>query len=220
MERDRADKIVEEQIVDAIVRKGEREAKEELTQIGSADELRRILVNAEDKHRRSRPTRASSRGLIWLVSTVAVAAAVLIVGFLPRYSTDNLYARWSQVPTHEINLDSMAQEMYPTQEEMYGSSKVQYNKGSVEISELPFYQAKVLAWAGDTDEAIAIFSQLAADPDSAFSEDAAWQLALTYLKAGEREKATAILDNIIQGDSLYKNEARQLLKDVERKWLF
>lgn len=83
-----------------------------------------------------------------------------------------------------------------------------------------FLQAVALAYAGDTDEAIAVFSQLAAKTNSAYSHDAAWQLTLTYLKAGDRKKASAILEDIAQGNSLYKTDAAQLLKEAKRKILF
>ncbi|MFN0217102.1 MAG: tetratricopeptide repeat protein [Saprospiraceae bacterium] len=75
-----------------------------------------------------------------------------------------------------------------------------------------FYKGICLVELGRTPEARAIFEPLSAG-SSAFQEDAAWYVALSYLADNNLPAVRAILSQIAPGDAHYE-DAQALLKEI------
>ena len=67
---------------------------------------------------------------------------------------------------------------------------------------------------GNTDEAIANFSQLVNEP-SELSVQAKWFLSLAYLKKEDTARALPLLKDLAATDVSYASKAREILKDLE-----
>jgi hypothetical protein len=67
---------------------------------------------------------------------------------------------------------------------------------------------------GNTDEAIANFSQLVNEP-SELSVQAKWFLSLAYLKKDDTTRALPLLKELAATDVSYAAKAREILKDME-----
>ncbi|NLV17970.1 MAG: tetratricopeptide repeat protein [Bacteroidetes bacterium] len=59
------------------------------------------------------------------------------------------------------------------------------------------------------------FTEVIDDNDNFFIEDAQWYLALCYIKTDEKEKAVNQLKTIKNSGSLYRNEARKILRKIK-----
>lgn len=182
------DKIIEQ----AIIRKGTQDALGALSRVESTHELRRIMSTAERKYRQ-----VWLRRQVWaFASAAAVVAAVLVIGFQPSYSTEELYARWSGEVVYEpivIRGEDAAQEA--------------------------FESALAIVQAGRYDEAIAKFVAITADPTSEYIQDARWQLMLLYLKTDQRSRAKETLRIIVESDDIYADQAQKLIHEItEKQW--
>ncbi|WP_025743933.1 tetratricopeptide repeat protein [Aquimarina pacifica] len=62
------------------------------------------------------------------------------------------------------------------------------------------------------DKAAVLFATFT--KENTFYKDAQWFLALSYLKQKKNDKAILILENLVSFESLYKNKAQNLLKDL------
>lgn len=238
MKRDKTDKIIERHIIEAIVRKGEQqEVVEELQKIDSEDDLRQILSSAEKKHSRVLRSSALNRRAVAMILAAAMVAVVLIIGFQPRYSTGRLYEQWYESPVYEPRVSRGAEEVDSPQKAMFDKAGVLYERGELLqalslyeqasafapdkiTDEVLFYWAAALAQTGKADDAIAKFSQLAADTVSEYSGEAAWQLSMAYLRIDKRKEATRELERIAASDGLFAERARELIIEIRCKIIF
>lgn len=58
------------------------------------------------------------------------------------------------------------------------------------------------------------FSYIMSDKDNLFIEQAEWYLSMCYLKTEKRDKARLVLNKIIERESYYKDQAKDVLKDL------
>lgn len=211
MEKNKTDEKVERYIADAFVRKGEQEALEELAGVESVGKLRQIMNDAERSHRPVFMNRTTAGGyhqtafhgnrlVAILMSVAAVIAIVVFIGVQPCYSTDELYARWhTAVPYEPIVVRG-------------GDDVTEAQKESLE-------SAIVLAGSGKMQEAIEMLLPIVADEQSEIREDAQWQLAMIYLKSGERGKTRTLLDEIVRKNGTLSVKAQELINEInERRW--
>ncbi len=77
-----------------------------------------------------------------------------------------------------------------------------------------FYHAISLMGSDNAQEAIAILEELLEMGDHLFTEQSRWYLALARLSAGDKEKASLILQTIQPGEFHY-NESRELLSELD-----
>lgn len=211
MEKDKSDEKLEHYIADALVRKGEQEAINDLAGVESVDKLRQIINEAEQKHQspemnltrgeQRRPTaRYGNKLLIAVMSVAAMIAVVMIIGFQPRYSTDELFTKWNDAVPYESVIVRGGDDVSEAQ------------KNALEA-------AITLAASGKTEEAIEILLPLAADVHSELREDAQWQLAMVYLRSGERSKAKSMLQEIVKSGSIFTEEANKIINEInKRRW--
>lgn len=212
MEKDKSDEKLEHYIADALVRKGEQEAIQDLAGVESVDKLRQIMNEAERKYQspemnltggeQRRPTaRYGNKLLIAVMSVAAMIAVVMIIGFQPRYSTDELFTKWNDAVPYESVIVRGGDDV----------SEAQKNALEAVIT---------LAASGKTEEAIEILSPLADDVHSELREDAQWQLAMVYLKSGERIRAKTLLYKIVKNAGMYSKEAAELVNEINKKRWF
>lgn len=212
MEKDKSDEKLEHYIVDALVRKGEQEAIQDLAGVESVDKLRQIMNEAERKYQspkmnltrgeqRCPAARYGNKLLIAVMSVAAMIAVVMIIGFQPLYSTDELFTKWNDaVPYESVVVRG-------------GDDVLEAQKDALEA-------AITLAASGKTEEAIEILLPLAADVHSELREDAQWQLAMVYLKSGERIRAKTLLYKIVKNAGMYSKEAAELVNEINKKRWF
>lgn len=212
MEKDKSDEKLEHYIADALVRKGEQEAIQDLAGVESVDKLRQIMNEAEQKHQspemnltrgeqRHPAARFGNKLLIAVMSVAAMIAVVMIIGFQPRYSTDELFTKWNEAVPYESVVVRDGDDVTEAQKEVLEA-------------------AITLAASGKTEEAIEILLPLAADVHSELREDAQWQLIMIYLRSGERNKAKSMLQEIVKSGSIFTAEANKLINEINKKRWF
>ena len=107
-------------IANAVERKGEQGALAGLSSVSSAVELKKILGNAERKHHTNR--RKTLR--IWVagVSAAAIVSIVLIFGFQPSYSTQELFEISYVTPVFEPVVSRGGAEINPELQQILDSA--------------------------------------------------------------------------------------------------
>lgn len=212
MEKDKSDEKLEHYIADALVRKGEQEAINDLAGVESVDKLRQIMNEAERKYQspemnltggeQRRPAaKHGNKLIIAVMSVAAMIAVVMIIGFQPRYSTDELFTKWNDAVPYESVIVRGGDDVSEAQ------------KNALEA-------AITFAASGKTEEAIEILLPLADDVHSELREDAQWQLAMVYLKSGERIRAKTLLYKIVKNAGMYSKEAAELVNEINKKRWF
>lgn len=203
---------MEHYIADALVRKGEQEAIQDLADVESVDKLRQIMNEAEQKHQspemnltrgeqRHPAARFGNKLLIAVISVAAMIAVVMFIGFQPRYSTDELFTKWNDAVPYESVVVRGGDDVTEAQKEVLEA-------------------AITLAASGKAEEAIEILLPLSADVHSELREDAQWQLVMIYLRSGERNKAKSMLQEIVKSGSIFTAEANKLINEINKKRWF
>lgn len=222
-------------IVNALERRNEEEALGELSRIGSVDELRRVLDGAERRIAGTAPRPNLLRRLIPFAAAAAVILGFVWVGMRPEHVSDELYGRWYETPEYAPAISRGGGETDAGLERQLNSAAIHYAAGDFDKAiaayaratklglEHPdyarFYRGAALAAAGRSREAISIFRLLAEDPDSEYAEDAAWQLALEYLRQNNRAQARKTLESLVAKEGPCADSARKLLRELNaRKW--
>lgn len=220
-------------IVNALERRNEEEALGELSRIGSADELKRLLNEAERKTAGTLPRPNLIRRLIPLAAAAALILGFVWVGMRPEHVSDVLYGRWYETPEYAPVISRGGVETDTELERLLDSAAICYAAGDWDKAiaayeragghEHPdyacFYRAAALAAAGRSREAISIFRRLAEDPASDYAEEAAWGLALEYLRLNDRAQARKVLESLVAEEGPCADSARKLLRELNaRKW--
>jgi len=183
-------------IITGFERKGETEAMDAMQNMPEA-QIRSAIIEAENGHKR--PVKKK-----WLyTATIGIAASIALliyIGFQPKYSTEELYGHF-----------------YTLVEFEYIPSRGGEDLNEEEIT---FYTALSKAQTGKERDAIKELESIVSSVDSEFRDDALWNLALLYLKVGDRNKCSGILQSIIDDkNNPYANEANQLLDKLNtRRW--
>lgn len=224
-----------EHIVNALERRNEEEALGELSRIGSADELKRLLNEAERKAAVTLPRPSLLRRLIPFAAAAAVILGFVWVGMRPEHVSDELYDRWYETPEYAPSISRGGGETDAGLERLLDSAAIHYAAGDFDkaiaayarAAELEldypdyarFYRAAALAAAGRSREAISVFRRLAGDPGSDYAQEAAWRLALEYLHLDERAQARKVLESLVAEEGPCADSARKLLRELNaRKW--
>ncbi|MCC7303647.1 MAG: hypothetical protein IT233_13485 [Bacteroidia bacterium] len=95
-----------------------------------------------------------------------------------------------------------------------------YNFGGMADSiyvttDIHFKQGMTYLDTGKTDLAIAEFLEVIKYPKHPKYEEARWNLALSYLKKGEKEKGKTLLEEISKGTGQYKQQAVKKLEEIK-----
>lgn len=139
-----------------------------------------------------------------LISIISAAAAILLfayIGMQPKYSSGQLF---------ETYFDETEFEIIPARNDKTPDEMQNELLFSRAIAGIPYH----------LQEAIDSLLHLSAMPaDFEYREEAEWALALAYLKNGQRDKSQIILHQIIDKNSDYSANARELSEKLKsRKW--
>ena len=220
-------------IIVALQKKNEREALEAMKTVPEAT-IREWLPSP-------RPASSRVRTIYICISAAAAAAViffVLYIGFTPRYSTEQLLARYYQVQPYETYPVRGGYDLTPDEKTWlqqaetffrqanYGDALTYYNlllSQKPDWKTLPeeavFYAAICRLEANDLPAAIELLEHIASDDQSDFHYEALWNLAFAYLKDGQRSKAALYMEQLVATDSDYSAKARELMNQLKtRKW--
>jgi len=159
----------------------------------------------------------------------AVAAVLCFVmlffnPFKQNATSNELYASYQELP----QWNKTTRSDIPTEDALLVKASENYNQQNYEAainnielhlkknpqdSEALFYIGIAKLKLGKTKEAIAIFKPIS-EGRSSYSNDARWQLALSYLKIDEIEKSREILKQIPTENSSKSAKAGRLLKEL------
>lgn len=182
-------------------------------------------------HGRVRPLRAS----LMAFATMAAVGSVLLVALTPMFSAKELYEMHKPAAMlYEVQPHN-GQGMTPGQHEIYGLAGKAFNDADYSVAaaefdrltdgtpmehlpdEVVFYSAIAMQRAGRGQEATERLQYLHSKTLSHYWEDAAWELALEELAAGNRQKSRTLLAELASRDGYFALRAKQLIGDIDRK---
>lgn len=221
-------------VVTGFEKRGESTALRDIQALSSKKEFESIIQKAGKAHRKK------NHKTLYSLITVGVAAAILIfvyIGMQPAYSTSSLYKEYyvttlyENIPVRDggllsneqLSLRAEATELY--KEGQYAHALELYNKLKAEIDskyipeDVLLYSAICLIEEALHDKAIESLKTLY-NEGVYFSDTAGWNLALCYLKKGDREDAKHILTKLIEGKTEYEVISKELLSKINKKKLF
>lgn len=221
-------------IIKGLQKKGESAVLDEIQALSSKKELEKIVLNAEKEHRKK------SRKVLYSLVSIGVASIIFIilyVGIQPAYTTDSLHKEYYKITSYEnipirdggvlsneqLELKAKAGILFEKRE--YAQALVSYNKLLAELNtqsipeDIKFYSAICMVEIGQYDNAIKELKSLY-ENGIYFDDKAGWNLALCYLKKGNREDTKGILKNLIDNDTEYKDVSKELLSKINKKKLF
>lgn len=224
---------VTQRIITGFEHKGETEAIDAMYNL-SEEQIKTIIAGVEkNRHKQS----VKKTWLYPVIAGMVASIALLYIGFQPKYSSgelyDNFYApiSYEYIPSRGGVLDNERQHLLEQaianyNQSNYAEALVLFDSIIANLEEEPvleeviFYMALCMAQTGKENAALKKLELIAVSSDSEFREDAQWNLALLYLKIGERNKCRNILKDITgSGDSPYIGDANSLLDKLDkRKW--
>jgi tetratricopeptide (TPR) repeat protein len=193
-------------------------------------ELRNKLSEIERKRAAEKPVKNAVKRISFKYA--AIITGFILVGSITLYyfngrslTTDEILNRFYK--SYEVTSPSRSQQAILNSD--YSTAVEYYNIHDYRNAAL--YFSKVL----DTDprymesamlhgvsnfeiknypEAENSFNKVIDNDDNLFIEDAQWYLALCYLKTGEQEKATYQLNSISKSESIYRSDAKRILRKM------
>lgn len=188
-----------EHIVNALERRGEQSALEELRSVNES-ELRRTISRTRQHYKLS--ARPSSWRMIAAIGSAAAVIALLWVGFQPKYSTAELYQSYGPIAAYEPAppgrgesvVESDDDKIYASALELIGNNKI--------------------------GEAIGKLTYLAERTSFEFHQRVKWELALAYLHIDNRVEASKLLEEISKDNGEYNSAASELLAKLNKKRWF
>jgi len=83
--------------------------------------------------------------------------------------------------------------------------------GNPDDLQIMFFSGLANLKAGHTDEAIPLLEKVLTNKNSGYETDAAWYLALAYLKKGDKDRVRSLLSLVLASDNYYNQKAAELL---------
>lgn len=162
---------------------------------------------------------------------VAVITGIILIGTITMYTGRNLsndeimnrYYKKYEPPTatrsgqSETNADfTLAMEFYNTQN--YGQAAILFNK--IVESNPKDMQSTLLNGIANFEnnkypEAKRSFGFVIENNNNLYIDQAEWYLALCYVKTGEREKAIRQFEMIIDGDGIFRKDAKKVIRKLK-----
>ncbi len=182
---------------------------------------------------RNLSTQKTAFTIQFILPIVALAAAVLVIIFLPyfRSSKDVFTNNFNPVPVMTIDFEEEALQLVSATKQKdlkeqvkavrKALGKQQYDTALHLLNvlfeaqwlkdELFIYRANALLGKGNIDEAIAEYEQLL-ENDTELKAITIWYLALAHVKNEDTEKAKILLQELSTTDNNYQRKAKRLLK--------
>lgn len=220
----------------------EEEEQSFIEAIRSVPEERiRELISPKVKVRASVPPVRKKRSIS--IYAAAAAAAVLLIllyiGNKPDYSSTDLFTQYYQVQPYETYPVRGDTELTPDEKVLIREARTHYENAEYPEAlviyeqlftekqdwkkapdEVIFYAAICRFETNNLPRAIEQLDYIASDTASDFQDEALWNLAFAYLKNNQRSKAKDCLNRLIEEDSDYVVQAKELLDKLDMKRWF
>ena len=181
------------------------------------------------------------RRMIYLTLSTAAAGIILFLiytGATPVYTSEQLFSQYYRVQPYETYPVRGGFDLNPDEREWirqaetfyrqagYANALALYNRLFAQRTERETLPAEVSFYAAicrleteDLSGAIEMLEDIVSGETSDFTDDACWNLALAYLKNGQRKKATACLEKLSGKENDYADKAVELRDKLkEKKW--
>lgn len=221
-------------IITSFEKRGESRAFDAMRKLNSEEALRAILARAESGYTRRKSV---ARIYLWSASAAAVLLIVLI-GIQPQYSSETLYHTYFTAQQHfETTPSRGGSVLSPEQSEMLSAATELYRQENYSAAadiyakvldgldkddiheDVYLYYAISLMQIDSTDKATNMLRAMSGNDEAEMQDQARWNLALALLKTGQRDEATAIMDELIRGKGAFATWAEELkIKTNKRRW--
>jgi tetratricopeptide (TPR) repeat protein len=219
-------------IANSFQRNGEEGVFNEMRQIGTEEEFRKILSASGKKKR-------NTKSMVVAISGVAAAILIFIyMGFQPKFSNEALFSEYYVTQSYDVtptrggtNLSeqqeanlSEAIKCYDSND--FGKALEYFNKITVQIplyelqDEIIFYTAICQLETGEVSVSIGNLTYLSEKDDSEYQDNSEWLLALSYLKMGDRNKSVHLLEKIKGKNNDYSVQAGNLINKMRENRFF
>jgi len=224
-----------QQIKTAFERKGEMKAVNEMKNL-TKEQMETIIKETENNSGKKKSNKAIPL-IITLVAIAAVAAIVVYLAIQPVYTTQDLFTEYYETTPYETVPYRGGTPMDAEKDSLLDVASSFYKSGDYSMAlklfkditkdmhmestpdEVIFYSGMAMMETGNIPDAIEQFSYLETSQESDFQQDAAWNLAMAYLRNGQREEARVTLELLVEDNDYYSEQAKDLLMKLnEKKW--
>jgi tetratricopeptide (TPR) repeat protein len=207
-----------------------RKRTDEILKNQNVMSLRNKLSEIENRRKGVKNPVKDSKKTVF-IRYAAVFAGLILIGSIAMFSGKNLnsekimkhYYKIYEPPTSQRSAESgtnadftLALEFYNTHD--YEKAAVLFNK----VLENKPYDMQTVLLKGVSNfeekkypEAKQSFVKVIDDKDNLYIDQAQWYLALCYLNTYETEKAKQLFKIIVNGDGIYKSDAKKIIRGLK-----
>jgi tetratricopeptide (TPR) repeat protein len=207
-----------------------RKRTDEILKNQNVMSLRNKLSEIENRRKEVKKPVKDSKKTVF-IRYAAVFAGLILIGSIAMFSGKNLnsekimkhYYKIYEPPTSQRSAESgtnadftLALEFYNTHD--YEKAAVLFNK----VLENKPYDMQTVLLKGVSNfeekkypEAKQSFVKVIDDKDNLYIDQAQWYLALCYLNTYETEKAKQLFKIIVNGDGIYKSDAKKIIRGLK-----
>lgn len=196
-----------------------REDDETMKQIASG-------ISHKETHGPVKDKKLKTRWMLWIAAAATVivlAGLYLFLKPIPKSVGEKLFADNFEPYQNLITVKGagkpLAEAMYYYDLKMWDSAILYFERiqpDEADTAAVMFYQANALLASGKVNEAIVLLQTVEWLKDDRFKPQAAWYLALAYIKSGRQAEAVTMLNQLTVNDSFYGQKAGALLNELHR----
>ncbi|WP_350291579.1 tetratricopeptide repeat protein [uncultured Croceitalea sp.] len=185
-------------------------------------EFRKKLIKIESGVQETLSKKEKYSFFNWkIAATVLIMVSLTSLFIFQNFEKDQtLFEKYFTLyPVEDVVRSSQESNVKKAMEEYssgnYSSAVLEFEKLVTEMPnsyELKVYLGNSYLKNGDSDKALGEFRSLV--NTSNYAEIAKWYMALSYLKTNENDKSISLLKEIIAYDGIYKEDAKNLHKDL------
>lgn len=212
-----------------ILQQKELSEKPEILSI-EKEPLQKVSSEKVEKIRSTKKSVGSLKKMLW-ISAAALAILLAFFYFMNIDSNPNTQDLFDQnfkaypnelvhIERGDENLNSLQKTMLKYQNGDFTAALIDFENilNTNPNNEIKFYTAITHMAAGDSDQGLMIFRNLAMDKQFKYLHAVNWYKALAYLKRGDIEDAKKDLKAIVDSDQRYqRSNAEKLLATLEKK---
>ncbi|MCB9234677.1 MAG: hypothetical protein H6581_23700 [Bacteroidia bacterium] len=201
------------------------EAEQELRNVvwgGAEESLRQKLTKI---HQEGPPSKRGFR-IVWLAPALAAAVVILVIWFSPSLGgkkDPSFYANKYFKPYEDL-ISNLGQDTSQLTQALAAYNSENYTLALATFPEIPptdslvftlvaIYKANAYFQLNQSEKAIETLQSMRGGAFSDLREEVDWYLALSFLLAGETEKAIPLLESLVKGVN-YNDEARELIEKL------
>jgi len=207
-----------------------RKRTDEILKNQNVMSLRNKLSEIENRRKEVRKPVNDSKKTVF-IRYAAVFAGLILIGSIAMFSGKNLnsekimkhYYKVYEPPTSQRSARSVSNADFTLALEFYNTHD--YEKAAVLFNKVlgnnpNDMQTVLLKGVSDFEEkkypeAKQSFVKVIDDKDNLYIDQAQWYLALCYLNTYETEKAKQLFKIIVNGDGIYKSDAKKIIRGLK-----